>query len=157
MAQVITPKAWSFSNKALRDCLESIKKKAKIIRTYDVPLLAGYSSGDDNEVYIDKSYPDGFQTKYKGWCPAIDFIIFHEGLEKALIYYWDMLYEPAHEIAQRCEFDAVEIAGFDPKEVNGFNEKYIRIARNKEKFDLPPHLDMKAYAKEKELLEKMKR
>jgi hypothetical protein len=149
------PREWRFSNKALLDCVEAIKKKVKIDRSYDIPLLAGYSK-DGSTLYVDKDMPEGYiSRKTKSFVNALHFLLFHEGIEKALIDAYELIYEPPHEVAQCVEHDAVEASGADTKEYNGFMEQWIKHARDKKKYRVPKDLDMTPYVKEKEILKKL--
>lgn len=150
------PKEWVFSNKDLLEAVNAIKSKGKIIRDFDIPLLAGYASGDSYDIFVDKSMPEGYASRYGPYVPAIQFLIFHEGVEKALIAFWNFKYEPAHAIALRVEQDAVKAAGYNDKEYNGFMSKYIKIARDKPEYHVPKNLDMTPYSNELEIKKKMK-
>lgn len=149
------PRAWNFSNKALLECVEAVKKKKKINREYDIPLLAGYSK-DGETLYIDKDFQDGYVGKDGKYIHAINGLLFHEGVEKALMEYLGIGYEPTHEVALRAEYDAAEALGADAKEYNGWMEKYIKIAKEKKEFSVPKNLDLEPYKKETEIMKRMK-
>jgi len=66
--------------------VDRIKEKSKLVRKYDIPLLAGYSQ-DGSEIYIDKDMPDGYESRTGGYVYVIPYLVMHEGIEKALIDY----------------------------------------------------------------------
>lgn len=149
------PRQWNFSNKALLECVEAVKKKKKINRDYDIPLLAGYSK-DGETIFIDKDFTDGYVGKDGKYIHALYGLLFHEAVEKALINYLEIGYEPTHEVALRVEFDASEALGANPKEYNGHMEKYIKIAKDKKTYNWPKEeLDLTPYKKEEEIKRKM--
>lgn len=150
------PREWVFSNKDLLECVNKIRAKARVNQEYDIPLLAGYSK-DGNTLYVDKSMPNGYASRYTGKrVEALHFLLFHEGVEKALIDQWGLSYLPAHAVAQRIEQDAVKAAGVADREYNGFMAKYIKVAREKKEYHVPPNLDLTPYKGETEMLTKMK-
>lgn len=152
----IKPREWVFSNKDLLECVNKIRAKAKVNQEYDIPLLAGYSD-DGKTLYVDKDMPDGYVSRYTGkQIPVLNFLLFHEGVEKALIDQWGLSYLPSHAVAQYVEHGAVKAADLPDKEYNGFMAKYIKISREKKEYHVPPDLDLTPYKGETEMLAKMK-
>lgn len=151
------PKNWIFSNKDLLGAVATIRNSAKISKEYDIPLLAGYSL-DGKTLYIDKSLPDGYAQKDGRFVSVEPFLILHEAIESALLHtYAKINYPFAHEVSLRAEEQAVKAAGIDPKQYNGFMETWVKRVREKEKFNVPPDLDMTPYedSGETEMIKKM--
>ncbi len=141
----LKPKRWSFSNKCLLACVEAIKKDAKINREYDIPFLAGYSE-DGKTIYVDKDMPEGYAERGGQYVHAINYLLFHEGVEKALLDQWeDVTYDDAHEVAQHVEQSAVDAAGIDDRQYNAFMDKWVKKCEAKKNPKLPPDLDMTPY------------
>jgi hypothetical protein len=153
----IIPKPWVFSNRDLLDAVAAILQSIHVDRSYDIPLLAGYSL-DGKTLYFDKDLPSGYAQRDGKFVTIEPFLVLHEAVESCLLHtYAKLRYQFAHEIALRAEEEAVRAAGIDPKQYNGFMEIWIKKARAKASYTCPPDLDMTPYkdSNEKTLIDKM--
>ena len=149
-------KDWLISSNILKDSFQSINRKRKINRSYDIPYVAGYSE-DGMTIYIDRHMPR--VLKINGKSVATDrFLILHEAVEKALIDELNLHYQFAHQIALRVEEAAVRASGISWDQYNKQMAKYIKNIGDESITKIPPKLDLKPYHDEKDwqVLTKMK-
>jgi hypothetical protein len=141
------PKVHSFQvHKMLTDSrfLKEIKKSVSIVRTYDIPYVAGYSV-DGKKVFIDRH----MDTNFKG-TDITKYLVLHEKTEKALLIIFNLKYQQAHHIATYVEHDAVVKDGLDWKEYEKFVEKYVKKLDHENLQKSPPDLDLEPYEDEKD-------
>lgn len=149
-------KDWLVSHVLLDLALQSILKKIKINRKYDIPYLAGYSK-NGKTIYIDRHMPESF--KYKDRIIKTDrYLILHEALEKTLIDKLGLHYQYAHQIALRAEQAAVREDKIVWKDYDRFMQKYIKTIGDERLKKVPANLDTKPYRDEQDdtLLRRMK-
>lgn len=122
-----------------------IDNNFNLIKTYDIPYLAGYSE-DGKHIYFDrhlqliKPQPDSFDvTKY---------LIVHEKVEKALIDILGYKYQDAHEVALRVEHDSLTADGHDWKEYSEYLKPFIKNAEHENLTKVPGDLDLTPYEDE---------
>ncbi len=150
-------KDWLVSHILLDLSIESIMKKIKINRKYDIPYLAGYST-NGKTIFIDRHMPKFFH--YKGRKINTDrFLILHEAVEKTLIDELGLHYQYAHQIALRTEQAAVRADKILWKDYDRFMQKYIKTIGDERLKKIPRNLDTKPYRDEEDevLLRRMKK
>ena len=115
-----------------------------IIRTYDIPYVAGYSQ-DGKRVYFDRH----FDTKFDGK-DITNFIRIHEVVEKFLLDTQHMKYQQAHHYALHFERAAVEKAGINWNKYCDHIDPYIKKIGHEAITKVPKDLDDEPYADEKD-------
>lgn len=151
-------KDWLISHIMLDLALNTILKRIKLIRDYDIPYLAGYSK-DGKTIYIDRHMPESFVTKTGRIVKTDRFLILHEAVEKTLIEQLGLRYQFAHQIALRAEQAAVRADKISWREYDNFTQNYIKEISCEELHSVPPDLDIKPYKDEHdlELLERIEK
>ncbi len=134
------------SAEILREARDTVLKRVKVNRSYDVPYLAGYSR-DGRHIYIDRAQPKTFVTDGRR-VQVEPFLILHESVEKSLVDQLGLKYQFAHQIALRIEKAAVHDAGIPRREYDAFMQKYIKVAEEDPDLRIPPDLDLKPYKDE---------
>jgi hypothetical protein len=133
----------------LSDTIDEIVRSVKVIRTYDIPYVAGYSK-DKPVVYIDRNVPPSF-TDSKGIVRNIyRYLILHEAVEKSLIDVLKLYYQHAHQIALRIEVEAVKADGLSWDEYDQFIKNMIPKIGNKTILQVPKDLNLTPYIDKKE-------
>lgn len=152
-----SPRDWLMSDKILDEATAAILRDTKIVWTFDVPYVAGYSK-DGKTFYIDRKLPPGFEHP-GGLFRIENTLILHEAIEKGLEDEIPSLpYQLAHQVALRGEEAAVRAAKVSWVDYNTWFMKQIRSIGNRALYeDCPPDLDLKPYLDEEdwETLEKM--
>jgi hypothetical protein len=145
-------KDWLVSHIMLDLAVESILKKIRLDRTYDIPYLAGYSI-DGKTIYIDRHMPESFIYQ-EHHIKTDRFLILHESVEKTLIDALRLHYQFAHQIALRAEQAAVRADNIPWEEYDRFTQNYIKEIGDEKLQRVPDDLDIKPYRDEhdKELL-----
>ena len=148
-------KDWLVSHIMLDLAVESILKKIRLDRTYDIPYLAGYSL-DGKTIYIDRHMPESFVYQ-EHHIKTDRFLILHESVEKTLIDNLGLHYQFAHQIALRAEQAAVRADNILWSEYDRFTQLYIKEIGSEKLQRVPHDLDTKPYRDEhdKELLKRM--
>ncbi len=157
------PKKWQGRNDTLVSAemldlaVETIKKRAKLDRTWDIPYLAGYSR-DGKTIFIDRHLPKSFMANGKR-IYVDQFLILHEAVEKSLLNKLGLIYQMAHQIALRAEEAAVRAAGVSWREYDRFMQDFIKEAGDERLTRIPLDLDIKPYRDERdtEVLKAMQR
>lgn len=145
------PKDWYLTKHNTQVAVEALEDSVKIVRTYDVPDLAGYSE-DGSEFYIDKDCPETFL--YNGKQIEVEcYLVVHEAVELGLIKLFPkQSYQDCHQIACCAEKEAVEMAegmgAWEP--YSQFMRVQINKAWNKKNPKSPPKLYKKPYVDERE-------
>jgi hypothetical protein len=146
---------WLIDPEIFHAAIDELLKCFKIIDTFDIPYVAGYSE-NGRHIYIDKDMPEGYVSKKeKGAFVATDrYLIVHEGIEKILLMYFKSfnpiphLYQLAHQIALRVEKLAVETDGHDWDEYNVFMAEWIKEIAEIEITNIPIDIDLEPYIDE---------
>ncbi len=134
---------WEISSEMMDHALRSIRARAHLERSYDIPYLAGYSL-DGHTIFIDRHMPKSFV--YKGRRVFTDrFLIVHEAVEKSLIQLLGMHYLTAHQIALRAEQAAVRAEGITWRAYDGFMQQYIKVIGDEDLSRVPETLDLTPY------------
>jgi hypothetical protein len=130
----------------LHEARDTVLRRVKLIRKYDVPYLAGYSR-DGKRIYIDRELPRTLSIN--GRRVEVDpFLVLHESVEKSLVDQLGLKYQFAHQLALRVEEAAVRDAGISWRRYNALMEKYIKIADEDPDLRIPPDLDLEPYVDE---------
>ena len=152
-----TPGSWKLSRPVLDGAIHFMMASHKLVDTYDVPYVAGYSK-DGKTLYIDSKCPKIVNIGGK----KLDlrrYILFHEAIEKAVMEADGANYIHSHQIALRSERDAVECDGFEWAPYNAECMKIIKSIGSRQEYpQCPKKLDLQPYKDENDLatLKKMK-
>ena len=138
---------WVISEMMLDRAIDAINRRIRLVRTYDVPYLAGYSV-DGKTIYIDKDLPTGFVESGGERVPTDRYLILHEAVEKSILLHFGMKYQHAHQIALRAEQAAVRADGVSWSEYDAFMQECIKEAAEDRSMILPPDLDLTPYVDE---------
>jgi hypothetical protein len=143
---------WLLSRKNSEEAIKAIEDRGKVSRKFDVPDLAGYARNGVT-FYIDKDCPNGFD--FKGSYLLTDrFLLLHELVEDAILKLFRSIeYQDAHQVADLAEKEAVEtVLGVEvfPAYAKFMMEQVDKAWSKKGQLRVPPDLDVKPYADEKE-------
>lgn len=127
----------------------ALEHKPRIIQSYDIPYLAGYSK-DGETIYIDRHIPmniaiDGVKHN------ILPFIVKHEVVEKSLMDIFGMNYKAAHMLATSAEHDLVRKAGIDVNSYEAVVKPYIKKAEHEVIKKVPMDLDITPYKDENDI------
>ena len=115
-----------------------------VIKTYDVPYVAGYSE-DGKHIYIDRHV----KLKFNG-TDITKYLITHETTEKALLSIFKLDYQQAHHLATHAERQAVEADGHSWKDYEAHVEPYVKKLGHEKLDKVPKDLDLEPYRDEKD-------
>lgn len=134
-----------------------MRASVKVNHKYDVPYVAGYSQ-DGRTIYIDRDLPKTFAYQ-GGRADILPFVILHESVEKSIVEQLGLVYQNAHQFAQRLEQAAIRDAGIPWRKYNAFIQDHLKDVTEESDFHIPPDLDLKPYRDEDDypLLRKMQR
>lgn len=121
----------------------AINAPRAIIRTYDVPYLAG-SSNQGGVTYIDRRVPKELSINGKDCDPA-KYLNIHEQTEHALMQIGGFAYHDAHAIATEKEKEAVLDDGLDWNEYEKIMDGYVDETEHEDPENPPPDLYLKPY------------
>lgn len=131
-------------------------KTVKIDRTHHVPYMGGQSK-DRNVVYIDSRVPE--VVRFKGHTyNVIEYLAFHEVVEKTIEDLLGTTYNTAHREAEWAQIKAMKDAGLDPVPYNEWESAfYPWTLKHFDPRKVPADLDLKPYIEDKkvDVLEKM--
>jgi hypothetical protein len=134
---------WLIGQKMMDHAVKSIRARAHLERSYDIPYLAGYSL-DGHTIFIDRHMPKSFT--WRGRKVLTDrFLIVHEAVEKSLIQLLGMHYLHAHQIALHAEQAAVRAEGIKWEAYDDFMQEYIKVIGDEELSRVPDNLDLTPY------------
>jgi hypothetical protein len=143
-------KDWLLDPHIMVEAGEAIERDVKIIRTFDVPYVAGYVTNDDT-FYIDHAFPRGFENgdEFFDVTPPI---IIHEATEHGLLETIPSLpYQLAHQVALHAERAYVEAKGIKWATYNAWCMRQIKIIGDRARYDhCPQHIDLKPYLDEED-------
>ena len=136
------------SDEILLQARDAVIRRIKPDRRFDVPYLAGYSR-DGKKGYLDRHLPK-FLKVGRRRVDVWPFVILHETIEKALVDQLKLVYQDAHQIAQRVEQAAIRAAGISWRQYNRFIQQQVdRVLENLSP-RLPPDLDLEPYRDEQD-------
>jgi hypothetical protein len=122
----------------------------KVVRTYDVPYLAG-SSNDDRTVYIDRRVPRETTISGVTFDPAEPLSVHEQTEHRAMRR--GIPYQTAHEtVATPAERRWVESHGIDWKRYEAFMDGLLAHIEHEHPVHPPPDLYVKPYPHAKQLL-----
>jgi hypothetical protein len=134
---------WLIGQRMMDHAVKSIRARAHLERSYDIPYLAGYSL-DGHTIFIDRHMPKSFV--YKRRKVLTDrFLIVHEAVEKSLIQLLGMHYLHAHQIALHAEQAAVRAEGITWEAYDAFMQEYIKVIGDEALTKVPDNLDLTPY------------
>ena len=140
--------------KELDKAIAQMANRVEIVRTYRVPLLAGYCSLKDWEkkriVYADYRLPKVLRAGGKTFDP-MRYIMIHECVEASLMADLDMDYSPAHTFATAAEEKAVIADGLSWKLYCLALKPWVAKARIVTATKIPPNIDKTCYRQSHEL------
>jgi hypothetical protein len=134
---------WVISKTEMAKAMKAILARVHIVRSYDIPYLAGYSH-DGHIIFIDRHMPKSFVYR-KRRVNTDRFLVVHEAVEKALIHLLGVDYLVAHQIALHAEQAAVRAEGIEWDAYNDFMEKYIKMIGDEKLSKVPDNLDLTPY------------
>jgi hypothetical protein len=153
------------SDQDFEDARRELVGKVNYTQSFDIPYLAGYSTEKPWTLYIDSGIKDPVAMPDGRKLHTIPFLLLHEAFEKALIdelKLTEKSYLRTHQLAQRLEREAVEVAGFTwsdyqgkimgPEIARADDEKRV-LKRVPANLDLTPYRDYKDW----QLIRKMKK
>lgn len=121
---------------------DKLWRTSTIEKNYDVPYIAGYAPDDPKFIFIDRMVPEFGKANGKK-IPAHYLLNVHERVEKILLDEMGLIYQHAHQIAQRSERRAAAGLGITWKEYDGWTQKLDVSAKRPLK--VHPNLDMTCY------------
>jgi hypothetical protein len=124
--------------------VKEINQPYEIIKTFDIPYLAGYSK-DDRKIYIDRHFP-----LKMGNTDIEKYIVIHEKTEKCLLDTFRIDYQQAHHIALHVEHMAIINDGINWKKYSEHCDKYIKTVSHEKIQKIPADLDLEPYKDEKD-------
>ena len=117
--------------------------KKTLIRSYEIPYLAGYSK-DGKIIYIDKRLHPVFTLKNGKKMDIVKYLVVHESTEKHFMDVKDYKYPYAHEMATKAERKAVEADGYPWDEYEKYALSEVQRTKKLEpKEPLPKNLDVR--------------
>lgn len=140
---------WVLSKEEMNKTIKSLMEKVKVVTTYDIPYVAGYSQ-DGKTVYVDKHLPRYF-TLDGNRVDITKYIVLHEAVEKSILEWYEVPYQIAHQVALSAEKSAVELDGHDWEKYNDECLKYIDQIDVENLISVPKDLDLQPYRDEKDL------
>jgi hypothetical protein len=149
-----SPTEWKLTPKNMRETIADLMKTIKVVRSYDIPYLAGYSV-DGLTFYVDSDVePMPYEDR------AIDivpFFMLHEFVEKSILLLLkkqgviiEGAYMIAHQVAYAAETMAIEMEKIDRKAYDAFWMGLLKKAGDKKDPKCPPDLDIEPYKDEKD-------
>jgi replication initiation and membrane attachment protein DnaB len=123
---------------------KAMGKKFSVDNSYDIPYVAGYSTGGDT-IYFDRHY-----KPMMGDVDTVPFVTIHERTEKALIQLFGLKYQEAHQIANHVERSAVRRAGIDWAKYEKFVMDQYKDIHHEQLKRVPKDLDLTPYHDEHE-------
>lgn len=145
------------SHAILRQAERAVRASVKVNHKYDVPYVAGYSI-DGRTIYIDRDLPKTLSYDGKR-ADILPFVILHEAVEKSIVEHLKLMYQDAHQFAQRLEQAAIRDAGISWQKYDAFIQAHLKSADDHPDLRIPPDLDLKPYRDEDDyaLLRRMQR
>jgi hypothetical protein len=134
---------WLIGQKMMDHAVKSIRARAHLERSYDIPYLAGYSV-DGHIIFIDRHMPKSFVWRSRRVLTD-RFLIVHEAVEKSLIQLLGMHYLHAHQIALHAEQAAVRAEGIKWEAYDDFMQEYIKVIGDEQLARVPDNLDLTPY------------
>lgn len=128
--------------------------KIKIDETHDLPFLGGTAGQGSNwELAFDRHLPRTIPlvNHNTGKVDAVDprqFLMWHEGLERALMDFIGLPYLRAHVFATMLEHQKLREAGYDPAEYEKKLEPMIKADESEKIKSPPPGLDKRPYTQD---------
>ena len=137
------------SDLILLQAADAVISRIKVNRRFDIPYLAGYSR-DGRTVYLDRHLPKFLRVGGRRDLQICTYVILHETIEKALVDQLKLVYQDAHQIAQRVEQAVIRAAKVSWRNYNAFIQKQVdRVLANPSP-RLPPDLDLEPYRDEQD-------
>jgi hypothetical protein len=89
----------------------------------------------------------------------LPFVILHESVEKSIVDELGLIYQHAHQLAQRLEQAAIRDAGISWRKYDAFIQAHLKNAEERPDLRIPPDLDLKPYRDEEDypMLRRMRR
>lgn len=145
------------SHAILLQAERAVRASVKVNQSYDVPYIAGYSI-DGSTIYIDCDLPKTLSYDGKR-ADILPFVILHESVEKSLVDQLGLVYQYAHQFAQRIEQAAIRDAGISWRKYDAFIQAHLKDAEERPDLHIPPDLDLKPYRDEDDypMLKRMQR